>query len=248
MKRGSVRLLPSRRSGSVTSVAVGARLMRDGKFEFPNVTPGQYVIQVDRGRRNAGTEGEFGTLPVSVDGSDISDLVVQTSAGSSIAGRVTFDTFSGTAPRIASNQVEVVPVPIDADRSPAVPGSADIHPDWTFEVNGVNGPRRLQLPRVPQGWALKEIRVRGIDVTDRPLDFGRRDQSLADVEIVLTDRINDVSGTIVDDHARAAAGSHLIVFPIDRDRTRGRSRRIWSRSSAARSRSRSARDRSRCST
>jgi protocatechuate 3,4-dioxygenase beta subunit len=215
---GSVRLLPSQRSGSVTSVEAGARLLPGGKFEFPNVTAGQYVIQVDRGRRNAGAEGEFGTLPVSVDGSDISDLVVQTSAGSSIAGRITFDTFSGPVPRIASNQIEVVPVPIDADRSPAVPGSADIHQDWTFEVNGVNGPRRLQLPRVPPGWALKEVRVHGIDVTDRPLDFGRRDQSLSDVEIVLTDRLNDVSGTIVDDHARAAAGARVIVFPMDRDR------------------------------
>jgi protocatechuate 3,4-dioxygenase beta subunit len=215
---GSVRLVPSQRSESVTSVTAGARLTRDGQFEFPNVTPGQYVIQVDRGRRNAGTEGEFGTLPVSVGGSDISDLVIQTSAGSSIAGRITFDTFSGTVPRIASNQIEVVPLPVDADRSPAVPGSADIHQDWSFEVNGVNGPRRLQLARVPPGWTLKEIRVRGIDVTDRSLDFGRRDQSLTDVEIILTDRINEVSGTIVDDHARGAAGSRLIVFPIDRDR------------------------------
>ncbi len=70
--------------------------MKDGRFEFPNVTPGQYVIQVDRGRRNAATEGEFGTLPVSVDGADITDLVLQTSTGSSITGRVTFETFRGT--------------------------------------------------------------------------------------------------------------------------------------------------------
>src|SRR5205823_4214447 len=63
---GSVRLLPSQRSTSVTSVSVGARLMAGGTFEFPNVTPGQYMIQVDRGRKNAWTEGEFGALPVSV--------------------------------------------------------------------------------------------------------------------------------------------------------------------------------------
>ena len=34
----------------------------------------------------------------------------------------------------------------------------------------------------------------------------------------LTDRINDVSGTIVDDHARPAAGARAIVFPMDRER------------------------------
>jgi hypothetical protein len=92
---GSVRLLPSQRSAAVTSVPVGARLMPDGTFEFPNVTPGQYVIQVDRGRRNASIEGEFGALPVSVDGVDVAGLVIQTSAGSSIAGRVTFDASRG---------------------------------------------------------------------------------------------------------------------------------------------------------
>jgi len=70
------------------------------RFEFPNVTPGQYLIQVDRGRRNSSTEGEFGVLPVAVDGADVTGLVLQTSAGSSITGRVRFDMFLGAkAPR-----------------------------------------------------------------------------------------------------------------------------------------------------
>lgn len=213
---GSVRLSPSQRS-SVTSVSVGARLMPDGRFEFPNVTPGQYVIQVDRGRRNSSTEGEFGALPVAVDGTDVTGLVIQTSGGSSITGHVTFDTIRGTStPR--QSQIEITPVPIDADQSTASPANADIRDDWSFAVNGVNGPRRLQLLRVPAKWTLREIRVRGIDVADRVLAFGTKDQSLTDVEVVLTDRINEVSGTIVDDHAKPAPGSHLIVFAPDRDR------------------------------
>jgi protocatechuate 3,4-dioxygenase beta subunit len=214
---GSVKLMPSQRSTSVTSVSVGARLMKDGKFEFPNVTPGQYVIQVDRGRRGSSTEGEFGTLPVAVDGVDVTDLVLQTSIGSSIAGRVTFESFLGAKPP-RPGQIEITPVPIDPDLSPAAPASADVHADWSFEIHGVNGPRRLQLQRTPAEWMLKAVMVRGIDVTDRPLPFGTRDQSLADVEVVLTDRLSGVSGTIVDDRARPANGAHLVVFPIDRDR------------------------------
>jgi len=214
---GSVRLMPSERSASVTSVSVGARLLRDGRFEFPNVTPGQYLIQVDRGRRNSSTEGEFGVLPVAVDGADVTGLVLQTSAGSSITGRVRFDTFLGAkAPR--SGQIEITPVPVDPEQSPAAPANADIHQDWSFEVRGINGPRRLQLLRAPPDWTLKEIRVNGIDVTDRPLAFGKADQSLTDVEVVLTDRINTVSGTIVDDHGRLVPAAHVIVFSPDRDR------------------------------
>jgi protocatechuate 3,4-dioxygenase beta subunit len=214
---GSVKLIPSQRSGAATSLPANARLERDGRFEFPNVTPGQYVIQADRGRRNASTEGEFGALPVSVDGVDVIGLVLQLSAGSSVTGRVTFDSFQG-AKEPRPGQIEITPVPIDADQSTASPANAAIRDDWTFEILGVNGPRRLQLQQTPAEWTLKAIRVRGIDVTDRPLAFGRRDQSLTDVEVVLTDRLTAVSGTIVDDRARPAAGAHLVVFPIDRDR------------------------------
>ena len=213
---GGVRLIPSQRSGAITAVAAGARLERDGRFEFPNVTPGQYVIQVDRGRRSSSREAEFAAVPVSVDGVDIAGLVIQTSAGSSIAGRVTFEAFHGTRePR--RNEIEIVPVPTDTDQSPA-PASAEIRDDWTFTAAGVNGPRRLHLQRAPAAWTLKAIKVRGIDVTDRPLPFGRSDQSLTDVEVVLTDRVSAISGTIVDDHAQPAPGAHVIVFPIDRDR------------------------------
>jgi hypothetical protein len=111
-----------------------------------------------------------------------------------------------------------VPTVVEPDQSTANPASADIRSDWSFEVSGINGPRRLQVVRAPAEWTVREIRVRGTDVTDRPLPFGRADQSLTDVEIVLTDRVNTISGTIADDHARPVAGAHLIVFAIDRDR------------------------------
>jgi len=96
--------------------------------------------------------------------------------------------------------------------------TANIHPDWSFEIDGINGPRRLQLLGAPPGWVLKEIRVNGIDIADRPLSFGRKNQSVADVEVVLTDRVNELNGTIVDDRGRPAVGSRVIMFSTDRDR------------------------------
>ena len=51
----------------------------------------------------------------------------------------------------------------------------------------------------PPGWVLKEIRAGGINVTDQALPFGTADESLRDVEIVLTDRVSeliDLSATI----------------------------------------------------
>ncbi len=213
---GNLQLMPSQRTSAVANVPAGARINADGLFEFPNVPPGQYVIHAERGRSNASTEGEFGTLAVSVDGTDVTDVTLQTSSGSSIRGRVTFDTFNGTKLPERS-RVEISPVPIDADLSPKSPASADIRADWSFEMSGINGPRRLQVVRTPAGWALEKIVVNGIDATDRPLVFGRKDQSLTDVDVVLTDRLTALDGTILDEHGRPATEAHVIVFPTDRD-------------------------------
>lgn len=213
---GSLMLMPSQRSAAVTSVAVGARILADGRFEFPNVTPGQYVIQASRGRSQSSAEGEFGSLAVSVADTDVADLVLQTMAGSSITGRFTFES-DDPSKQPSPSGVALSPIPIDFDLSPANNwASADIHDDWTFEMTGITGPRRLQLLSAPSGWSLKEILVNRIDVTDRPLSFGRKEQSLTDVEVVLTNRVNEVAGAVTRSGKRAS-GATVIVFSSDRD-------------------------------
>jgi hypothetical protein len=214
---GSLTLLSSVRSSSPVNISIGARLRNDGTFEFPNVPPGQYVIRADRGRSPPWIEGEFGTLPIVVDGADVTDLVVQTSTGSSIAGRLTFNVRD--ASKLPSpGAFELRPLAVDFDLAPQSVATANIHDDWTFEMTGVNGPRRLQVTRVAQGWALQEITVRGIDVTDRPLPFGRREQSLSGVEVRLTDRVSALKGASVDADGHAVAHAIVIAFATDRSR------------------------------
>jgi len=214
---GSLTMIPAYRSTAVTSVPVGARLLPDGRFEFPNVPDGQYIILADHGRTNRSTEGEFGVLPVSVNGADVTNLILQTSLGSSIKGRLRFDASRDTkTPNLSA--IELSPIPVDVDASPSRTASAEIHPDWTFEVAGIIGPRRLQLLRAPSEWALKEILINGINVADRPLPFGRADQSLSDVEVVLTDRVNELAGRITDEEMKPVPGSFVLVFATDRDR------------------------------
>ncbi|HTK28433.1 MAG TPA: carboxypeptidase-like regulatory domain-containing protein [Vicinamibacterales bacterium] len=214
---GRLVLTPSGSSSTATDVPVGARVGRDGAFDFANVPPGQYIITADRGRSGGSHEGEFGTLPVSVDGADVAGLTLQTSAGSAIHGRVTFE---GADPskQPRPGEIDISPVPVDFDLSPQAVANADVHDDWTFDMSGINGPRRLQVVRAPAGWALADVRVRGISVLDRPLAFGRADQSLQDVEIVLTDRVSEIAGTVVDSGGTPAPGTRLVVFAADRDR------------------------------
>ena len=214
---GTLNLIPSYRS-AVSSVPVGARISKDGAFEFPNVAPGQYIIQASRGRTNSWMEGEFGSLPVTVSGAeDVTGLVLQTSAGSAITGHFSFDT-ADRSKLPPPGRIELAAIAVDPDLSPTQTASANVHDDWTFEMMGINGPRRLQLVRAPAEFALREIRVRGFDVTDRPLPFGTKNQSLTDVEVVLTDRISTVTGAVTDSDGRPVATGYVVVVSTDRSR------------------------------
>ena len=221
---GSLTLIPSQ-SASLLATGVGARVGDGGAFEFPNVPPGRYVIQAYRGTRNRSTEGEFGVLPVSVVGDrDLEGLTVQAATGSALAGRLSFiGATPGAVPPRAGIDIEAVPV--DPDLSPLSGRAiADIRPDWTFSMSGISGPRRIEVTRTPPGWALREIRVGGIDVTDRPVAFGTAAQSTDDVEVVLSDRITQIVGRVRGVDGRAAAGITVIAFAPTRDRWYSQSR------------------------
>lgn len=88
---------------------VGANLARDGSFEFPNVAPGEYVIQIYRGRQKRSIEGDFAAQRVIVTGADITNLTLQASSGSLITGRVTLE--GGRTLR--ASDVEIKPEPAD---------------------------------------------------------------------------------------------------------------------------------------
>ncbi len=211
---GRVELVPSR--ASVLAVSVGARISPDGHFEFPNVPAGSYVIQVAKGMQNAWTEGEFAAVPVTVAGTDVADLLVQTTVGTRVTGRVIFNGAPSAVPEPGG--VEIRPVPSNPDLGPGNQvATARLMNDWTFELNGVNGPRRLQVVRTPKGWALDAVRVGGVDVTDRPLAFGGAASTLDGVEIELTDRFATLQATAVDGSSRPSAAGLVIVFSADPD-------------------------------
>jgi protocatechuate 3,4-dioxygenase beta subunit len=201
--QAGVQMRASWRSTGAIAEAVGARAQPDGNFEFVSVPPGEYVIQAFKG-------SEIGWQLVTVGGADVTDLTVATLPGSTVSGRVTFE--GGDPP--PARTLEIVPAPADPDQTPffGAPGRADIHDDWTFELTDAIGPARLSVSRTPSGWALSRIIVNALDATDAVLPFGTSDQSLRDVQIVLTNQVTRLSGNVADS-SRA-----VIAFTEDRDR------------------------------
>jgi protocatechuate 3,4-dioxygenase beta subunit len=210
---GGIALMPSRRSGAAVASQMGAKIERDGRFEFPNVAPGDYVLQASRHRSAGWTEGESSTQFVTVNGVDVTDLEIRTATGSTLDGHITLE---GTG-TFRPGQLNVSTVPVDSDLSPMIgggPARATVEEDLRFHLAGLTGPRRVRVSRVPSGWTLQAILLNGIDVTDTPLPFGRPDQSVTDLEVVLSQRVTAINGQVTA-RGRPAAAS-VLFFAADR--------------------------------
>jgi hypothetical protein len=217
---GNVLMTRSGRSGFVASVPVAPQVQGDGAFEFQNVAPGEYVVQALNGPRNPTTDGEFAAAYVTVNGTDIAGLVLRMSSGSTIEGHITLEG-QGTPDVVhvieLTRAIDLSARPVDVDRSPPIvnpsnPSSIHVFSDLTFRTAGISGPRVFRLTRAPREWALKAVLLNGVDVTDTPIDFGTKDQSVSDLEVVLTDRVSEVSGRVTDARGRGVADCAVVVF------------------------------------
>ena len=82
----SLLIEPSWRSGAVAPQALGATISPDGRFEFANVPPGEYAIQVFRTRPNPSREGAFAGAYVQLAGGDVTGVELKTTVGSTVKG------------------------------------------------------------------------------------------------------------------------------------------------------------------
>jgi hypothetical protein len=201
-------------SRSDHNAVVDAHVESDGTFEFENVAPGEYVLKADAGRTNTFTEGEFAAMPLNVGQADVTELRVQATAGSTITGRFVFDRYVRTSDP-PPTAVTVTAIPDDFDSAPDHIASTSANAAGIFQLRGVTGTRRLQVARMPPRYMVAAILVNGRDVTDDVITFGRASQSLDDVQVVLTDRLTRVAGT-VDDGQKPVAGVHVLVFSTNR--------------------------------
>jgi hypothetical protein len=212
--RGRLLLATSSRSSGIAGTAMQTSPQPDGKFEFINVAPGEYLLQTSG-------FGAFGSRFLEVSDTDISGLTLRASIGSTVRGRITLE---GAPARVRPQDFRFNFVLTDLDLGPA-PGTyrAKITDEWTFEYVGLFGPLLIRPAGGPE-WLTKSIRSGGVDITDTVMPFGRPNQSLDDVEVVLTNRGAELMGTVMDARGQPVAACTVIVFAADRDRWQRASR------------------------
>jgi protocatechuate 3,4-dioxygenase beta subunit len=193
----------------------------DGSFAFAGVIPGDYSVQVRT--RLPGALGpppvdETGSLSLSVPTGDMSGVVIRTSKGTPVAGRVIWE---GTAPRTLQPPARFRVTAETVD--PAGPGAimvTDVGKDDDFRFNNLTGRFQLALA-LPENlnWRLKTVTLDGDDLTDTPIDLAGR-SSVDGIVITMTDKVSSLSGSVADGNGKGVSQYVVVVQPTDQHEQR----------------------------
>jgi hypothetical protein len=145
--------------------------------------------------------------------------------GINVTGRLSFDASGGTTPpdvgsvRIMMVSVAVAETAITGGLGPGANLSMTTpNPDGTFSFQGL-APGRYVMSAAGAGivsaWMQKAVMVAGQNVYEGGLEI-RPGGDLADIDVVLTDRSSEVSGTLLDAAGRPAPEYYVFVFPVDK--------------------------------
>jgi hypothetical protein len=182
----------------------------DGSFTLTNVPPGEHWLEV----LPRGGGDESGSVAISAGDRDITGLVITTTPGVTVQGRVTFDgsSTSGRPTRIVTTSAD--------QAGPAgargLPDNGTIDPEGRFQIQGAWG--RVLFNAVgtgfgpTQGWSIKSVRRGGDDLTDTPLDLGTTGD-VSDLEIMITSQQTTLSGSVKNPQGEPVRDYAVVILP-----------------------------------
>jgi hypothetical protein len=217
-------------AGFLTLPGGAARSDKSGNFTLNGVAPGEYMLNArgmtimttdssDRmtvtmtrvvGGPGGDGQSEFGSVPLSVGGEDIANVVIVTSKGATATGRVVWE--GGVKPKV--NTLRITAASAEAEGPMALlGGSGSVTAEGTFELKGLAGARIFRVTNVPAGWVLKSVTHGGQDITDSGLDVKGSDP-ISGLEVVLTAKSTEVSGSVKSGN-EAAVDYTVVIFSDD---------------------------------
>ncbi len=209
-----------------------SRTNRDGTFTLAGLPPGDYILEsrtmqiMTSGsgdmmsfsatvKEPGAPQSESGSLAVSVNGEDIGSVVITNSKGATASGQVTFED-GARPPNMPALRLMAIPTNDISMMGSSGPPAA-VTPDNTFELRGLTGGRVLRVVGLPPGWMLRSVLVNGEDVTDKGMEF-KGTESVTGVEVALTAKVTELSGTVKGPSGAPVRDYTVIVFSEDPDR------------------------------
>jgi hypothetical protein len=199
-------------TGSGFAGVGSAPIAGDGTFTFRNVPAGEYSLRAQTA--SGAARQEEASVRIVVNGMDIDDVVLTTTAGWSLSGQIL--TENGTAPELSRDRIRIVARPLVGVSGRPMMGVAQIKDDLTFSVTSVAGPARLRVT-VPDSWMVKVVLHDRRDITDTAIEL-KSGEELAGVQVILTDRVTSVSGQLADDKGAPLLDGTVLVFASDAEK------------------------------
>jgi hypothetical protein len=206
-----------REGGTSMGTSGGGAIRPDGDFTINGLAPGEYTLQANSPGA-LGETPEFASARITVTGEDITGLRLAAVKPSTLTGRIVFN-----EPVAASTLPPAMLRPGTSSKDPEDigpmmwGGPGQVNDDFTFEMKARPGRSVIRMMSATPGWALKTVRVNGIDVTDDGFDI-RPSEEISGIEIEMTNRQNGISGLVTTAKGEPVKDYLLIVFAQDRER------------------------------
>jgi protocatechuate 3,4-dioxygenase beta subunit len=204
-----------------------SQLRPDGTFEFRNITPGNYVLQLAQVIAANGNQPAnlTGRVEVTVGDANIDDLVLPLGPGLEISGAVHLEDGNISSvlksalgpPGVTSagNPVATAPLRlalISTDSISQSTPNAQVKEDGTFRFPSVGLSKYLlNLFALPRGIYLKSVRFGGQDVAHAPIDTTSGTGGTLD--LVLSSKGAEVAGSVQNDKGEPLAGINVTLWP-----------------------------------
>jgi protocatechuate 3,4-dioxygenase beta subunit len=220
--------------------AAGAAAMRMSA-EMADPTTGRGAAPGGRGQgpgplggRGPGGRGAGPDVPrlwamadLTVDGRNVSNLVLTLQTGMSVTGRIMFQGSAQIPTDLSRMRVSLAPMDFGTTpRELATPAQGRVEASGRFTIGSVApGRYRLTASGAGNGWYLESAVVDGQDSLDFPIEV-KPNQNVSNAIVTFTDRQAELSGTLTDSRGQPAPDYTLVVFPSDQRFWTPQSRRI----------------------
>ena len=206
-----------------------SQLRPDGTFEFRNIVPGTYILQLMQVFAANGNQpaNVTGRAEVTVGDSNVDDLVLPLVPRPEVTGTVTLEEGdiatllkpAQNAPDAASavnpafTQMGRLALTLNqTENGPGSGSTAPVKEDGTFRFDNVGVTKySLNALVLPQGTYLKSVRFAGQDVTHALIDTTSGTGGTLDV--VLSSKAATVTGSVQNEKGEAAAGMMVMLWP-----------------------------------
>jgi hypothetical protein len=196
-----------------------------GQFQMRNVASGNYRLIVRQTRPYVpgpgpqSDPGEMASMPLTIAGADVDNVLVMTTPGITITGQVVFEQ---GPPSPIPGQLRVMAAAGNPDEMSGLqpPQPALVKPDLTFTMKGLLGEFLLRASAPNQ--YLKSVMAGSEDITDKPHEFKSNDR----VTITLTSRTSTVEGNVSDAAGAPTTDAGIILFSEDKASWRFNSSRV----------------------